>query len=187
MKVCEQELIAQAAAGDETAIIRLYHQHKAAIYTYLHYRVGGDRALAEDLTADVFERMVLHLPRFVIGERPLRAWLYTIARNRLMDHMRLRGRNEWLALDEQLPSAAIGLEEHSQHRLERERVVQAMTQLTHEQKEVVILRFMEGYSVAETAAVMDKSEGAVKTLTRRALSALRRVLEEGVEHGSPKQ
>lgn len=185
MKACEQELIARAVEGDETAVIALYHQHKSAIYTYLHYRVGCDRTLAEDLTADVFERMVLHLPSFAVGERPLRAWLYTIARNRLADYRRVQGKTEWLALDEHLPSAATSLDERTQHRLESEQVAAALGHLTNEQREVVLLRFMEEYSVKETAAVMGKNEGAVKTLTRRALAALRRILEREVEHDSP--
>ncbi|MCB8944961.1 MAG: sigma-70 family RNA polymerase sigma factor [Ardenticatenaceae bacterium] len=182
---CERELIERAVAGDETAVITLYHQHKTAIYTYLHYRVGGDPALAEDITADVFERMVLHLPNFVVGERPLRAWLYTIARNRLLDHLRLHGKNGWSSLDEQLPSSASSLEEQSHHRLEQDRVAEALAHLTDEQREVVILRFLEEYNVAETAAVMGKKAGAVKTLTRRALAALRRLLEREIEHDSP--
>jgi RNA polymerase sigma-70 factor (ECF subfamily) len=187
LRACEQELIARAVDGDETAVIALYHQHKSAIYTYLHYRVGCDRTLAEDLTADVFERMVLHLPSFVVEKRPLRAWLYTIARNRLTDYRRVQGKTEWLALDEQVPSAAASMDEHTQQKLESDQVAAALGHLTDEQREVVLLRFMEEYSVAETAAVMGKNEGAVKTLTRRALAALRRILEREVEHDSPSE
>jgi RNA polymerase sigma-70 factor (ECF subfamily) len=185
--VGEQELIERAVAGEETAVITLYHQHKNAIYTYLYYRLDCNRVLAEDLTADVFERMVLHLPGFVVGERPLRAWLYTIARNCLIDYGRRRGQKEWLPLDEEMPSAAASLEEHTQHRLESEWVGAAMTHLTDEQREVVILRFIEEYNVAETAAVMGKNEGAVKSLTRRALAALRRVLEREVKYDRPSE
>ena len=182
---CEQELVERAVAGDETAVISLYHQHKTAIYTYLYYRVGSDPALAEDLTADVFERMVLHLPQFVVGERPLRAWLYTIARHRLLDHLRTHGKQDWLALDERLPAIAVSLEEQSHHRREHDRVTAALTHLTDEQREVVILRFIEEYNVAETATMMGKKEGAVKALTRRALSALRRVLASEVANDAP--
>ena len=182
---CEQELVERAVAGDETAVISLYHQHKAAIYTYFHYRLNGDQTLAEDLTADVFERMVLHLPQFVVGERPLRAWLYTIARNRLLDHLRTDGKQDWLALDERLPAIAISLEEQSHHRQEQDRVAAALAYLTDEQREVVILRFIEAYNVAETAIMMGKKEGAVKTLTRRALAALRRVLASEVADDAP--
>jgi RNA polymerase sigma-70 factor (ECF subfamily) len=86
-----------------------------------------------------------------------------------------------------MPSAAASLEEHTQHRLESEWVGAAMTHLTDEQREVVILRFIEEYNVAETAAVMGKNEGAVKSLTRRALAALRRVLEREVKYDRPSE
>jgi RNA polymerase sigma-70 factor (ECF subfamily) len=181
----EQALIELAIAGEETAVITLYHQHKNEIYSYLYYRAGCDRTLAEDLTADVFERMVLHLPDFVVGERPLRAWLYTIARNRLTDHLRSQNKRDWLPLDERLPATAVHLEEHTHHRLQSDRVTAALAHLTDEQREVVILRFLEEHNVAETAVVMGKNEGAIKTLTRRALAALRRVLEREFEYDTP--
>ena len=89
---CERELVAQAAQGDETAVITLYEQHKTAVYTYVYYRVGGDQALAEDITAEVFMRMVERLPHFVYRERPFLAWLYTVARHRVADYYRRDGR-----------------------------------------------------------------------------------------------
>ena len=70
---CEREWVAQAAQGDETAVLTLYEQHKTAVHTYVYYRVGGDRMLAEEITAEVFLRMVAGLPRFVYRERPFLA------------------------------------------------------------------------------------------------------------------
>lgn len=174
---CEQEVLAQAAQGDETAVITLYQQHQTAVYTYVYYRTGGDPMLAESITADVFLRMVAQLPRFVYRGRPFLAWLYTIARHCVVDYQRRNGRAAFQPLSEQLLDAAPGPEQQAHLTLEQRRLQQAIGQLTETQRDVVILRFIEGRSVAETAELLDKTEGAVKTLTRRALAALRRQLD----------
>ncbi|MBK8901536.1 MAG: sigma-70 family RNA polymerase sigma factor [Anaerolineaceae bacterium] len=174
---CEKELVAQAAQGDETAVITLYQQHKTAVYTYIYYRIGGDAMLAESITADVFTRMVAQLPRFVYRGRPFLAWLYTIARHCVVDQQRRNGRVTLQPLSEHHPDTAVGPEQQAHLTLEQNRLHQAISQLSEAQRDVVILRFIEGRSVAETAELLDKTEGAVKTLTRRALAALRRQLE----------
>lgn len=178
----ERELVTQAAQGDETAVLTLYDQHKTAVTTYVYYRTGGDRALAEEITADVFTRMVAGLPRFVYRERPFLAWLYTIARNCITDHYRRDGRYPSQPLSEQYPDEADGPEQQAQRSLEEARLLPAIARLTDAQRDVVILRFIEGRSVAETAVLLSKKEGAVKTLTRRALAALRRQLERTPDH-----
>lgn len=175
---CEEELVAQAAHGDETAVITLYQQHKTAVYTYVTYRIGGDSILAESITADVFTRMVAQLPRFVYRGRPFLAWLYTIARHCVIDHQRRNGRVTLQQLSETHPDTAVGPEQQAHLSLEERRLRQAIGRLTEAQRDVVILRFIEGRSVAETAELLDKTEGAVKTLTRRALAALRRQLDQ---------
>ena len=73
----DEELLARAAEGAHSAVIAIYEQHRQAIYTYVYYRVGGDAALAEDLVADVFVRLVEQLPAIEYRGRPLLAWLYT--------------------------------------------------------------------------------------------------------------
>jgi len=179
---CEETLMAKAAQGDETAVITLYQQHKTAIYTYVYYRLGGDQMLAENITADVFTRMVAQLPHFVYRGRPFLAWLYTIARHCVVDHQRRYGRVNLQPLTEQHPDTAAGPEQQAHLSLEEHRLRQAISQLTEAQHDVVILRFIEGCSVAETAELLDKTEGAVKTLTRRALAALRRQLDRKPDH-----
>lgn len=179
---CERELVLQAAQGDETAILTLYEQHKTAVTTYIYYRLGGDQALAEEIAAEVFARMVAGLPRFVYRERPFLAWLYTIARNCIKDHYRRDGRYPNQSLPEQHEDETAGPEQQAHLTLESVRLRQALAQITEAQRDVIILRFIEGRSVAETAALLDKKEGAVKTLTRRALAALRRQLEQTPEY-----
>ena len=159
---CERELVARAAQGDETAVITLYEQNKTAVFTYVFYRVNGDQSLAEEITAEVFARMVARLPHFVYRERPLLAWLYTVARNCIADHLRRNGRFAGLPLSEQHPDETINPEQHSHLSLEMRRLLQAISHLTESQRDVVILRFVEERSVAETAVLLHKKEGAVK-------------------------
>ncbi|MCZ7671817.1 MAG: sigma-70 family RNA polymerase sigma factor [Chloroflexi bacterium] len=179
---CEQALITRAAQGDETAVLSLYHQRKTAVYTYIYYRVGGDDAVAEEITADVFLRMVAGLPTFVYRGRPLLAWLYTMARHCVADHFRQNGRFSQQPLSDQYPDTSAGPEQQAALSLEKQRLRHAIAQLTEAQRDVVILRFSDGRSVAETAVLLDKKEGAVKTLTRRALAALRRQLDQEPNH-----
>lgn len=174
----EKELVRQAIEGHQSAVIALYEMYKSAVFNYVYYRVGGNQALAEDLTAEVFLRMVSHIHTFVDRKRPLRAWLYTVARNLIHDHYRANGKVKWVALNEQEKDTRATPEQLASLGMESTRLVNAMPHLTELQRDVIILRFIEGLSVAETAAILKKNEGAVKSLTRRALAALRRVLEK---------
>ncbi|WP_420642799.1 RNA polymerase sigma factor [Candidatus Leptofilum sp.] len=179
---CERELIAQAARGDETAVLTLYTQHKTAVYTYVYYRAGGDHVLAEEITAEVFMRLVARLPHFVYRGRPLLAWLYTVARHCLADHFRRSGRFTRQPLSEKLPAQTTSPEQYAQQSLAVDHLAQAISRLTEAQRDVIILRFIEGRSVAETAELLGKKEGSVKTLTRRALAALHRQLHHEPDH-----
>lgn len=170
----EKALLERVAHGDEAAIIELYEQHKTAVYTFVYYRVGGDQALAEDITAEVFLRLVAQLPHLVSQERPLLAWLYTVARHCVVDHYRHNGRFDHQPLPDQLPTNAPGPEQQAHLSLEKRQLLTALARLPDAQRDVLILRFIAGHSVAETAHLLDKKEGAVKTLTRRALAAMRR-------------
>jgi RNA polymerase sigma-70 factor (ECF subfamily) len=158
-------------------VIAIYEQHKTAVFNYIYYRIGGDQGLAEDFTADVFLRMLTHIHTFTYQNRPIRAWLYTIARNLINDHYRASKKVRWVLLNEAKQAPGTAFEQQIHLDMRSKHLVQAISHLTNGQQEVIILRFVEGLSVAETAAIMGKRKGAVKTLTRRALAALRRVLE----------
>ena len=173
----EIAIIEQACRGDKTALATLYQQHKTALYTYIYYRVAGDAATADDLTAELFSRMVAKIHQFQPRKRPFRAWLYTIARNLVHDHYRTEQREAQLARHDIMPTATPDPEIAVQDGLETDDLLHALRQLTNEQQEVVILRFIEGCSVAETAVALGKRKGAIKTMTRRALASLKRVME----------
>jgi RNA polymerase sigma-70 factor (ECF subfamily) len=172
----EADLIGRAKALEEAALSELYQRHVDDIFRYIYYRVG-DESVAEDLTSEVFIRMLQGLPDFTLRGPPFAAWLYRIAHARVVDHFRRQKVRAHLPLDERLPSA----EQHPERAVELEEeqraLLDAIRQLTEEQQEVLLLKFVEGHSNAEIAAILDKTEGAVKSLQHRALASLQRVLE----------
>ena len=174
----EVELVARAQGGDVNAIGALYDEHHESIFRYVWLRVG-DAQLAEDLTGDVFMRMLKALPNYQAVGLPFRAWLYRIAHNLLVDHYRRNGRREPVSLDavEAHPAGDDPLVS-VERRLLAERLGHALSQLDPHQCEVVVLRFLAGLSLQETAAAMGRSEAAVKSLQHRSLAALRRTLGE---------
>ena len=172
----EARLIQRAKQGAPAAFTEIYDLHQPAIYRYVYYRVS-EAATAEDLTAEVFVRLVEKIDRFTYHGRPLLAWLYTIARNLITDHYRRTGQATMLPLDDQLVAETDDLEEAAERGLAQRRLAAALPHLTEDQRQVVLLKFIEGLSNAEVAQVLGKPVGAVKSLQHRALAALRRILE----------
>jgi RNA polymerase sigma-70 factor (ECF subfamily) len=174
----EQALIRAAQKGDRNAVGTLYDTYADKIYRYLFFRVN-DRATAEDLTADVFLNFVEAIGTYVIGESPLIAWLYRVAHARLVDHYRRQNR---VAKESNLDDLALGVEDDtdsqlmSNHRQEKVRI--ALDMLTAEQKQVIIFRFIESYSLQKTAELMGKTVGAIKVMQYRALQSMSRALNK---------
>lgn len=160
----------RASKGDPVALGQIYDAYAQRIFRYLFRRLGST-SLAEDLTADVFLRVVeaSGTPRFCQGS--LAPWLYRLAHNRLVDHFRQHGE---LPLPEDYDMADEGRDDLQVHRQELRLAVRT---LTPDQQQVVVLKFLEGLSNSEIAVAMDKPEGAIKSLQHRALDALRRLLE----------
>ena len=181
MSSSDAALIKRSQAGDESAFVALYEQYQPAVYTYLCYRMG-DRMLAEDLTAEVFIRLLDRLATLDVRERPLLAWLYTIAANLATDHYRKNGRYQWLTLDEERDRQETDTSHTADSQMTQETVAKALNHLTEEQRQVVLLKFVEGRSNAEVGAILGKNEGSIKSLQHRALAALRRVLAKDFSH-----
>jgi RNA polymerase sigma-70 factor (ECF subfamily) len=174
-------LVARAQEGDMDAIGALYDQHHENIFRYVWLRVGN-RHVAEDLTGGVFMRMLAALPNYPSLGLPFRAWLYRIAHNLLVDHYRRENHRVWLPLDaikehadDRDPTGAI------EQKLLVERLGQVLSQLDQDQHEVVVLRFVVGLSLRETAEAMGKSEAAIKSLQHRSLATLRLALSQEPE------
>jgi RNA polymerase sigma-70 factor, ECF subfamily len=180
--VREQALVEAARAGDESAIGALYRTYHDLIYRYVLFRVNSLPA-AEDITSQVFLAMVRNLRRFEWQGKPFLAWLYAIAQKQIAFHHRSAGRApaqvELDAAGEIMGDSA-GPHASVEERERRVRLAQALEQLPENQREVVLLRYVLSLSLAETAAATDKSEGAVKQLQLRGLSALRGLLNGGV-------
>jgi RNA polymerase sigma-70 factor (ECF subfamily) len=172
----EHTLLERARQSDNAALGELYDRYAPRIYVYVYRRIG-DARLAEDLTGDVFVRVVQALRAGQSWHTSFQAWLYRIAHNLVVDYYRRRPAAE-LELDEQLAPAAIDddLSAYSAEALERGQVRAALEQLTPEQQQVLALRFGEELTARETAEVMGKNVGAIEALQHRALAALRRVL-----------
>lgn len=169
-------LVQLAQRGDGEAFGLLYERYVDLVYRYVYYRIGSHH-LAEDLTAETFTRALRRLDSFTWTGRDIGAWFVTIARNIVIDHVkssryRLETPTGELLDGDETPST----EEEVLARLRDQRLVEAMRDLKPEQQECLSLRFLQGMSLAETAEVLGRSEGAVKQLQLRAVRSLHRAL-----------
>ncbi len=171
----ESTLLNRAKEYDPAALGELYDQYAPRIYAYIYRRVG-DAQLAEDLTGDVFVRVLQAIRSDRFWHTSFRAWLYRIAHNLVVDHFRRRSPIE-LELDEQFFESEDDPPATVRKKLAHQQVRRAIRHLTPDQQQVIVLRFGEGMKAREVAEVMDKSVGAVEALQHRALASLRRVLE----------
>jgi RNA polymerase sigma-70 factor (ECF subfamily) len=174
-------LVREAQAGDAEAFGRLYDHYVSMVHRYVYHRVG-DRALAEDVTSETFVRALRRIDSLSFQGRDVGAWLVTIARNIIRDHVKSsRFRLEVSTADmRDADRATAGPEEAVLQRLTNEQLLICVKQLGSEQQECIVLRFLHGLSVAETAAVMGKKDGAIKALQHRAVRRLATLLPEGL-------
>ncbi len=183
MTTREHALLKRAQAYDEQAIGELYDHYAPFIYTYLYRRVH-DAKVAEDLTGDVFVRVLQAIQSERFWQTSFRGWLYRIAHNRVIDYYREQSRMIQVPLEEHLESdhdVADDGNAPSAGRQAFQTLASALDQLTPDQQHVLVLRFGEGMKVHEVAAIMDKSTGAIEALQHRALATLRRMIEQGNE------
>ena len=179
-------LVHRAQAGDADAFGELYDRYVDLVYRYVFYRVGSAQ-VAEDLTSEAFLRALRRITSFTWQGKDVGAWFVTIARNLIADHYKSsRQRLETTTEDVSTMAGAPRLVEDGPERavldaMQNEVLLQAVRQLGAEQQECVVLRFLQGLSVAETAQAMGKNDGAIKALQYRAIRSLGRLLPEGVE------
>jgi RNA polymerase sigma-70 factor, ECF subfamily len=171
----EQELVEQARASSPAAWSHIYDEYYVKIFRYCYLRTGN-RLAAEDLASDVFLEALRGIHRYRYRGAPISAWLYRIAHNITADFLRHRIRRPTVPLDGESPDARLHLPDDADGSAIRLDLQVAIKQLTEDQQQVVLLRFFQGLSHEETAAVMQRRSGAVRVLQNRALSALRRVM-----------
>ena len=168
---------------DPSAFGELYDRFVERVYRYLYFRTGNQQE-AEDLTEQVFLKAWEAIGRYRWQGRPFLAWLYRLAHNAHIDHVRTRKPTTSLNNDErplELASSAAAVE--LARALDAEVLARALVQLTAEQQQVIVMKFIDGVDNEQIAQSMGKREGAIRALQMRALMSLRRVLESQGERG----
>ncbi len=173
----DAQLLADAVNYDERALGILYDRYETKIYTYI-YRRTGESSLAEDLTGQVFLKMLEAIRNRKAWHSSFSGWLYRIAHNVVIDFYRQRDNQPQVSLDDKplLPDLNDNPAQATELKLDVERLRAAIARLTDEQAEVISLRFLEGYSISEVAEMMNKTEGSIKALQYRAVANLRQLL-----------
>jgi len=175
----EQDILKRAAQGDRDAFGALYEQYVERIFNYVYYRTGNVHD-AEDLTARVFYRALHHIQNYTDRGVPFSAWLYRIAHNLIANWHRDRSRHQEIPLSDaptihykgDAPEVAL------MHNQDHDALLHIIRHLSPERQHLLILKFVEHMSNAEIGAIMNRSEGAVKSLYHRTLLSLRDELEE---------
>ena len=181
-----EALVHSAQAGDSAAFEALYDHFYDRIYRYVSFK-AGDPTAAEDITEDVFLRMLKSIGSYKHRGHPFSSWLFRIAHNLVADYFRKKGREKSVPLDKVLAvvgESSIDMDNYVQTKLAMREVNAAMEDLTDLQRQVISLRFAGGLSVNETAQAVGRNENAVKALQHAGIKKLRKILMPG---GAPSQ
>ncbi|MFQ5878766.1 MAG: RNA polymerase sigma factor [Dehalococcoidia bacterium] len=171
----EEGLVRRAQQYDPDALAQIYETFYSKLYAYAYMQLGNASA-AEDVASAVLLQVLESLHRYRFRGVPLSAWVFRIARNRLIDMHRRRRRRPQMELLDGAAAEAPAPEDVVERSLEHDRLRQALRELGDDQRQVILLKFMQGLDNVATAQVMGRSQAAVKSLQHRALLALRRIL-----------
>jgi RNA polymerase sigma-70 factor (ECF subfamily) len=173
-----RRLVERGQQGDRDALEELYLIHFDRIYSYLHMSVGN-RHDAEDLTTQTFLKMLESIGKFRFRAAPFSAWLFRIAHNLAMDHFRAGRR--WQP-EEEVPEPGgqeeLSAEDEAMQSIGRASMLELIDGLSHDQQQVLTLKFVFNFGNAEVATILGKTDGAVKSLQHRALVSLQKQLEQ---------
>ena len=173
-----RRLVERGQQGDRDALEELYLIHFDRIYSYLHMSVGN-RHDAEDLTTQTFVKMLESIGKFRFRSAPFSAWLFRIAHNLAMDHFRVAWR--WQP-EEEVPEppeqVELSAEDEALHSIGRASMLELIEGLSHEQQQVLTLKFVFNFGNGEVATILGKTDGAVKSLQHRALVSLQKQLQQ---------
>ena len=173
----EAQLVHQAKSGDSEAFAQLYDAYVERVYRYILFRVSED-VTTEDLVSQVFLKAWQNLDRYKMGSSPFIAWLYTIARNLVIDHY--RAKKDMLPIEEAaaLPSDMQTPAEEVEARFDLQAMRDALLFLTQDQQQVLILKYIAGLPNENIAKIMKKQEGTIRGLQMRALQTLSKYMRE---------
>ncbi len=172
-----KNLVKRAKKRDAEAFGEIYDRYVDQIFRYVYYKVG-DYAEAQDLTGLTFLKAFENIDSYEFRDVAFSSWLYRIAHNLVVDHFRRQSRRETVSIEEhpQLPDQEGNPDEDVFLEMDFERLYDALSKLTHNQREVIILKFIENLSNSQVAEIMGISVGAVKSTQKRGLASLYRIL-----------
>ena len=163
----------------EARLAGLYDEYFDKIARYAYARTG-DKTAAEDIAGDVFLKALESLKSYEERGLPMEAWLFKIAHNRVVDHLREVTKTKTVPIEEiELRDETDDPETEAETTMEMEKVTAAMKELTIEQAEVIKLRFLSGMGSREVAAILGKNDGAVREMQRAAMEKIRKLLNVG--------
>ncbi len=177
-RLSDSDLVELAKVGSKEAFGELYERYLDKIYSYVYYRTGNHHD-AEDLTARVFFRAMAHMEGYTERGVPFQAWLYRIAHNLVANWHRDRGRRKVIPLDEFIATSlkSDAPDKQAEEQEEQDALRAAIRRLPEERQQLLLLKFVDHMSNAEIGAIMDRTEGAIKSLYHRTLIALRDELQ----------
>ncbi len=177
----EDYIVRRAINGDNEAFTRLYDLYFDKIFRYVYFRIRKQTE-AEDLTQEVFIKAMKAIGSYKIGKTPFAAWLFRIAHNQVIDHVRKVGQYQSTSLEEAATIAGTDDPVSSaETSIEVGELNWAISQLPPAQQEVITLRFISGLSINEVADISGKKEGTVKALQFSATASLRKLLTGRLE------
>ena len=171
-------LLSRARSLDQEALAEIHNIYYDAIYRYISFRISSVQTV-EDLTSEVFVRFLSALRERSAPQKTLKGWLYGVASLVVKEQYRKQARAKHTFLDESIPSQESSPEQHVARKMVKEKLRTALGELTQEQQNVLALRFGDGMPIREVAKTVNKSEGSVKMLQKRGISALARILKGG--------
>ncbi len=170
--VITQKTLELAKSGNLHALTEIYNQYHVRVFRYLFYRTG-DQKTAEDLSSEVFIKMLKALPGYEYRSKPFQAWLFQIARFIAIDNFRKNHRHQEVELDDSFPFKGEYVDQAVDRSLAAEAIYSALDNLPDDQRDVLIMRFILGLAISEVAETLNKSQDAIKGLQRRGLLTLR--------------
>ncbi len=165
----------EARRANEAKLASLYEEYYDKIARYAYVRIG-DRTEAEDIAEEVFLKALQSLKSYKERGIPMQAWLFRIAHNLVVDHLRKTTKRRTVPIDTVQIATDVDPVITTEKNIEVERVTKAMEQLTREQQEVLGLRFFGGLTSKEAGSILNKSDGAVREMQRAAMEKLRKLL-----------
>lgn len=171
----EKALLRRVRALEEDALETVFDTYYVPLYRYIYHHIGHQET-AEDLAADVFTRLLKAIQKGRGPNRYLQAWLYRVARNLVTDEFRRFSYRDHEPLDQRMTAPARSVPDQVDTTILGQQARSALEALTDKQRDVIILKYLEGYENREIAQFLDTSVGAVKSRQHRALAAMRRYL-----------